>query len=1371
MRTVSSTIETAITTTPGIKVVVRAEIEKSFISFSSLSSDNPYEASPFGTITETPRPQCVGYSPTRSAIVTFVVANNGGIYAMVAGSSGTTSLGLTTDPACKPGFWDLGDGTGILWWWNESSGQVSASTINMSSFSVTNTDNFTLSPPDHAIDIGSLNAISATEAVLTYVTTGGGIGAAYYDGVSWNYWNRRFISPNRVVDNSYWTVYTAAALLNGYVYVYLTDLDTGEVKGVEYDTSRDQWSNTYTALPADLCRFCISNALVANGYIHLAGQYHRTGDLSGAQIYSLVLRSSDGRNFAWDRYTHLSTLGYHFHIAINAGGDAIWASDRNKVGTSTLSYFFSSSTGTKVTLGIPSDVIEFNSSGNQSATLKIAAGNETYMSHAIVARHSRCRIYLGYYTSAVDVEYVLFGTYIIVRKSKAYRDGVRQLTLDLVSEGFWKTTQIAFPFYAEIISKPTLRDDCDERDHLYPAPAGTGISTELAADFWFHEGYTDTGITARTFLTPGKEGAERADITGVYTYGFMTQLLSENLGLSEDPVLTATTMRIKVYGWAHTSDSSRNNDTIACRLITADPDTDVESTTVGSLASTYARFPRFYPDPNVDGSYPIEFDFTGLSIGDKVLRVVIIISNTEATYTTTFCPERVTLNNVSFTQANISPSLTWKQTRPSTFDPTDPTLLEVPAVGVPYIQFMTKPYTAFNFSIHAKFVHEDGDYPVSSGTAGWGVVGMGEDGSNYILARMNITNSRIELVSCKDGVETVLTYYSTAPNEYHSLLMEHLDGTITIHYATDADPDEFGNPVITYHWDEITDGAISTSTSGIMHVGVYGIKSTPGFQITGMNINDSDGICMLPADDMTPIDDFPSSGIVVIDDVEYSYTGKSPNTKLYGPYGARNTGDYGDGMACEIALYLPDATGDWVAGHLLSSDNGHSWVIDSSLWEVVHYNSGVPNPLRNRSRHMGSSINGNWVGTNTRMYIGPALLAPTAVDSSQTIIHSKGSWCYIAASNRIWVQEVIATTKDSDATVKDMIRVLCATASISPTFPGDYVIASDTAATNEDPFGNTNFFPGGLDISFTIPSISTNSVIGIRLNDVLINGETDPLILGVRNDGGNLSAYASVLGGSTAWVRPSAFIATGSHVLRILFHKEFVSIYIDKNCLATFAFASVTWPATVVAIRPYSSSSYTITDIIITELFDWREAIYIESEMSASSAIGSVIQERPVEIQPTTDGSLTFTYNLLKATVTYTSAISKRILTSHTNSESVNTDAGSDAQVHSVDVGFISYPTYANVDGFFTKVLRLSGLDTGAENAGKILLEKANENQYTNELEMRIDVRLEPGDKIVLEYTLSGTGTIISTTMIVDEIAIRIGEGVSNMRVRARTDI
>jgi hypothetical protein len=1389
MRVVPESVRVAIQDVPTYKMAVKAIIDPSRSYFSVLTADFPYDAGDYSLVTETPVGQCACYSPTQDAMVTFIVnPSSGAIVAMVQGSATQHSLGLTAEVGTKPGVWDRGDGTAYLWYCN-SSGLLTRVTVNMSSWGTSGSIQTEPTPePDWSIAKGSPTPISETEVVYIYETTFGGLEVAYYDGVSWHRWQRRFLSPNKMTgDLTHWSIYSTAVLFNGDVYAYSTEMDNGYVRGVVYKPTEDIWADSFIALPADLSRFCITNARVANGWIHLAGQFHRTEDLVDAQVYSLVLRSPDGRVFSWDRFTLISKLGFQFNIDYSATNDLLYASDRNSVGTAPLSYFFVDTPTTRVTLEPPNDIISFNMS-DTAASLTIKGHDEAYLNHAVIKKGSRCVIHLGYQTT-VGMEYVEYTSFIIDKVRTGFASGVRNIMLDLVVEGIWKTDQIAFPFYSELISKSSIYDDCDERDLMYPAPGDIYRDETFAVDFWKHVGWDGGGLTTCTpFIYGQEETFWGLKTLGAQAIGLQTPDLVDIEDFSSYPRIVDTFVQVKLYGWARTDIAARANDVIALYMVTID-DEGTETEHTSTYSGSYTLFPRDYPTPTQPGDYPIIFQVSSLTEGHRIKRIMLKISNAYASGESFIYLERMEFINAVVAYSNISEGLPWLQTKPDSYADDDPTILEIPGKGMPHIMFLSKPYTAFNFSVWATFEYFEGAEPLSAGTLAWGVVGLAADAGNCFVARYSITASQLQLVQYRNGLETILATYGMGATIPYAIKFEHRDGEMSISYRNEATR-TWLDPVIVEGYNETGYGAVSTSDTGIMHVGIYGLIQPLGFRTTSFGIGDCEGIAVMAGQGLTTITNFPSSGKVTLDDVIYEYTSKTPVAYLNGPYQWRNTWNYGGygedstiftGMGAEISHYKPANSVLLLQGYLFGSDIAHTWLIDDTDWTVEHSTGGVPVYLRNRCRHFGDKINDNHGNAQNKVWESPGLLGITRVadqDVDENLLHLVGTWVWLYTTQRVWVKEAMGTAVDHDSTVQDMTAFMCKAASVPSEYPGDWLATSLAISGTPVRLASTaNLLPGGFDIHFTLPSLSSGQWIAIYASNMKIGAtvNNEQLDIGFKNNGGTFQVFAQPQDS----LYPEDYVDTSldpsiAHEVRILFHEEFISVYVDDFWVHTFAYpeADLHWPQKALQIWIYASTSKTIPAVRVVELFDWREAIYVESEMSAQSALGSVIQERPIEIFPTVSGGLSFSYNLKKDIVDYTTpAITKRTFRQHERAIQNNRDAGSDAIVYFADVTFVNDLDFADSDGFLTRVLKLSSLDTGAKRAGQILLEKANERQYAHTLIIRPDARIEYGDIIDFVYILPGTLTEIAYQVIVEANSFQIAEGQSQMSLFGRENI
>lgn len=1392
MRTVSTDLGNAITENESARMLVKAIIDPSRTFFKTLTANNPYDAGDYDVPTDTPTGQCMLYYNDKA--YTFIVdPTSGVIYGMEQGSGTTHNLGITTDEETKPGCASLGNGTAYLWYWN--SPNITRVTVNLSTWGVSGSTN--IAPPAHAnwtVSTGSINAISSTQFAFCYKTSKGGMGVDYYDGSSWHSWDKRFMSP-KTLTATRWTIHTAAAILGSNVFIYSTDMDSGEVRGVEYRPYNEVWTDSFVALPSDLSRFCIGNAIGANGFIHLAGQFHRTEDLAAAKVHSLALRSLDGRVFSWDRFTMLSTLGFQFQIAQDTVNLKIYASDRNCVGVANMSYFFCSVPPDRVILQPPSDIISFAMSGMGGATLKISSYDERYMFHAVIKKGSRVIIYLGYETAAVtSPEYVEYQTYIISARQQGFAAGKRNITLGLEDEGTWKVNQIAFPFYSELLSKSSILDDCDENDRMYPvATKSPMVADLLILDFWDNEEWDgDGGISGtprfwgnKNNRTPDPYSWTDADAE---RYLFRTASLNGMPQITEYPTIQAgQTVQAKLYGWERGGSPSRVNSTWTLYIVTApEDDLDNKTATGGTKTSTYQWFPRDYPSAD-SGSYPIIFEWTGLTAGHKVLYFGVSVYN-NATGQSMACPERIEITGLDFAYSSADSAKVWKAANPDS-DTYSRSYLKMPETALPAINFTTKPYTAFMFNVAAEFIYYTGASPLGPGTTGWGCIGIAKDGKNCIIGRYKRQNSYLEIVKLRNGVETVVASASPGGGDLKSIMLEHRDGLLSLWYKSST---TWIGPSITYHWDEITQGVMSTSLTGIMHTGIYGGVVPPGFYATAFSTADAKGICMIPGFPTSSLVDFPGVGTIVIQGKKYNYAGKSnTNNNWYGPYQGRQTGDYGtyreggqtyEGEAAEIALYKPNNSRTLLDGLLFSTDNGHTWLMEKTDWTVTHYNAGTPNHLRNRSRHYAEDVNGDHVGPRYRCYIGQGLTEMEKAESGDTPIHP--NWCYAALSStdRLYAKKVTATQVDQDATVEDMIRYLCRTASVDTEFPGNWV--DDSVAISGTPVllaSGVKQFPGGWDMHFEIPALSSGQWIAVYASNLLLKNpanetQSEAIDLGIRNNGGVMEVYSDP---KTGYNDPEyiqiSLDPSKAHVMRVLFHEEFASLYADGVWLATFAYGkdNLIWPTNdeQLYLYAYASTSKTLSNVSLSELFDWREAIYVESELSAKSALGSVIQERPVEMAPTPLGDLQFSYNITRDQVTYTSTQAKKLFFTHARSDGTSGDAGSDAVVYFLDITFASSQAFAEEEGFLTRVYKLSGLNTGAGVAASILLEKAYERQFAHSLTMRPDPRVEVGDRISFTYIVPGTAREVTYNIIVEDIGISIEEGNYIMNVRGREDV
>lgn len=231
--------------------------------------------------------------------------------------------------------------------------------------------------------------------------------------------------------------------------------------------------------------------------------------------------------------------------------------------------------------------------------------------------------------------------------------------------------------------------------------------------------------------------------------------------------------------------------------------------------------------------------------------------------------------------------------------------------------------------------------------------------------------------------------------------------------------------------------------------------------------------------------------------------------------------------------------------------------------------------------------------------------------------------------------------------------------------------------------------------------------------------------------------------------------------IRLVMHEGYLSIFRAGAWKHTFSFPTVTYPAAI-DLDLKASYATPVNDIRVVELCDWREAVFIDMATTAGSGLGSVIQERPVELNPVCGGMLDFSYNRIRDSVSLGHVIE------HVQNEATATMAGSHFIIYYRDVAVHEDEAFMDSDGYLTKVLQLSWLDTGAIDLASILAQRGRELQETHAIRSAPDPRIEPGDKATIGYTIASTGRNVSTSIIVESVTIEMRDGNYMMTTEGR---
>ena len=1395
-------------------MLMRAEVAPSRIYFNAWTSSHAISdiSDPIG-IVDDPLRQEIIYASSIDRLVTFFVDGTT-LKCVLSGSSNELSLGLTT--SAKPGA--LGDKLFVVIGGDVNRYDIDWDTMTPGAVEATLT-------PATALPVYAVHAVSETEAVLVAYDDGG------YRSIIMNGTTKieapvRFMFPHRIdlptpaegepakrdlTAYSDLAQFSGAARLGNKTYCFMSNASMGNVEAVYYDYDTNTWSDIYVALPAELevsqCEFRIANVYEHNGTIYMAGQFIRTDAYEGQNPYTLILYTEDGKTFSIDRFTLVGGGNIGYRCLATVGGDSpvsLYISSCNRIASSAVTWVFDGKNGTDYihTHLSESQILSASDSNLNQLNLSVISGKEEFFNSAYLIETARLKLYTGMKTidmtnPSVPVEhneYVLYGTYIIDDADYGIDLGSRDCKVTCINESQWRLSGLSMPFYAEFFGKSAEFDPMtEESGKLYTAPGGTITTTSFSIDFWKQEPYVYSGggltIEGMDMIVEG--GVDYKETTAAHHLGIITKdEIADLLSLGSNPKITANTLNIKVYGWSHALTGSENDD---IHLIVRVEDEDGnEKPDLITLEHTN-RWINTYPSTGT-GTDPIVFQLTntnpggthpdGWVIGDRIKKVGISFHN--ATAGTWFCPARVDFID------GVEVALIWSDSN-TPWEKQDDGTFKVPSTGRAFIMFAEKPYNSWNFNQSAVFANS-----ITGGIAGFptacGLVGHAEDASNYIVGRYNRTTSKAEIIVCRNGIETELangTPGFTAIDDPDGdcnigVQFIHKDGTYTINmWNFDTASFEF---VVSYDW-KATDGFQYTSRVVAMRCGIYGNIATPWVRILGYyagsteNLTNADGIPVHPLDDITS---FPAAGTLRIRENKYTYNSKIAHpTMCRGPYQFRNMGVYAppldasrSGLECRDFDYTANI--ELVTGYLIAIDSGANFLCNGALWQCFTFDGPTRRDLNNRARFysINTQIGQLYHTLMNKVWIVGGFLGITNTSPTKSR-HSENELAFLDLPGEIKCYWYQGAGGADDTTVADLIRIVSNLCGADANFPGDFT--QTTLSISGETDITTCEFSEGFDFRYEFDAPTDHE---IRTNVVITPDNYE--IEGYIDEDTGLKIVMSSLGAGAFqfWVisTPSATPiysmkytlpnATIKQKYRILFHEDFVSLYHNDIWIATVAFDGLEYDEiNGTTVKMYTSTPHTIGNVIVRELADWREAVYIDLETDGRSALGSIIQERPIEAVSNPDGTMDYWYAFTRDEIT-----AVRAPINHRYHHAVPTEGASDAIIQGVE----DVKTYQNADfaealGFSTKLMRLPNLTVGALHAAVIMMRKTYESRHTHELTIRPDLALIVGDVYKINYTPWGSVNTQIADVIIESIQFTfqmVGSNIdSSMVVRGREKV
>ena len=312
---------------------------------------------------------------------------------------------------------------------------------------------------------------------------------------------------------------------------------------------------------------------------------------------------------------------------------------------------------------------------------------------------------------------------------------------------------------------------------------------------------------------------------------------------------------------------------------------------------------------------------------------------------------------------------------------------------------------------------------------------------------------------------------------------------------------------------------------------------------------------------------------------------------------------------------------------------------------------------------------------------------------------------------------------------------------------------------------------GGFDVKMTIPVLTDGKWVGLLTDVAMVeDANITGSVVAFERDGTDL--YIELLeypGYAVTKKITSGVDATNAHDIRVIYHDNFISAYLDDSWITTFA-ANLADYDTENTMSLISDATYggtvEITNIVKSELYVWREGIYIEMETSGMSAIQSAIQERPLIITADADGKLVFTYGITRDS--FTTGLPRVVK----EVEQESPQAASDSIVYADEVFSIPNAQYGADVGWQTRVFRLFTLGGDARFAAQVINRAAIERQTIYDFTMRPDLRAQITDEMTFyEDVASHSGKSVGGTAIIESISGQLQDGSASQSISGRKKV
>lgn len=414
----------------------------------------------------------------------------------------------------------------------------------------------------------------------------------------------------------------------------------------------------------------------------------------------------------------------------------------------------------------------------------------------------------------------------------------------------------------------------------------------------------------------------------------------------------------------------------------------------------------------------------------------------------------------------------------------------------------------------------------------------------------------------------------------------------------------------------------------------------------------------------------------------------------------------------------------------------------------------------------------------TEVRVVPGLRVSRGTTGRKIVPHADGSICQYYTDDSIRLYTFEAYDFQHDWNTEDLIRkVVTATGVLNVEFGSLYEPAGYTTVIgpggSSATISDTGMEMRDFDVSFT-----TTDPGGVVKKMLVFNAKSDLSEYRFLRFYNSKISLGNVVGGVTTIVQEVAAPASTGNALylRVIANAGFVTVYVNGSIAANFydntlQEAEATW-AHKLGFGVLGSGAVVISEVRIPELFEWRDAIWVDNDADGASALQNIIGDRYIRYLSRGGEAIKFSAFDDRETVdTYADAIY--------NDDAAPEEAQAVSYIRVYAAEIIEAYDTELIDryGFIFKALQMPrASNTQAKKMIDRTFRMAKQNAIRRSLSMPPDLRIEPEDRLDVSYDAAGSlaqaegldGTDASEPLIANDVSFEFSPANFVMTIGAR---